>query len=132
MNEGTLLRRFIEAIVEEGAEHGRYTVVRAALSAPDTALIVYRWGAPDMLFGRIYRQQDLYEIFSDDATTAEEYAQEVVTHDFEPPPGAGIILGLAWEASLGVGGQPVHWCDVTGDLMSLHPTLIFSSPENVN
>lgn len=120
------LQAFIGAIIEAGAECGEYTVVRAALSEPDTAIIVYEWMSREPLFGRVYSAQALYAIFSDEATAPGDYAGDVITHDFGPQPGAGRVLNLDWEAHLGLAGRPVHWGDVQGDVAALNPVLIYA------
>ncbi|WP_440312485.1 hypothetical protein [Leucobacter chromiireducens] len=117
------LHRFLDEIVRSGIEFRNYEVVCAATSGDDTAIVLYTWHKSKRVYGRIYRWPDLVAIFDDEACAPEEYASEVIIHDFDSPPGQGQQILYDWTRSLGRAPGDVRWCDAIEDYAGLDPVL---------
>lgn len=123
------LQRFIDEIVSEGIEYENFSVLRAAFSEPDVAILVYSWhGDEDVLYGQIYRTEDIHQIYNDDQIAPEVYASDLVVHDFDSPNGPGTVRNFAWERKLDLGTRAVHWHYLSADYSDLSPELHYVRP----
>lgn len=123
------LQRFMDEIVSEGIEYENFSVLRAAFSEPDVAILVYSWhGDEDVLYGQIYRTEDIHQIYNDDQIAPEVYASDLVVHDFDSPNGPGTVRNFAWERKLDLGTRAVHWHYLSADYSDLSPELHYVRP----
>ncbi|TDP91616.1 hypothetical protein EDF62_2235 [Leucobacter luti] len=117
------LHQFLDEIARAGIEYGTFTVLCAATSGHDTAIVLYRWHGSSRVYGRIYTWADLVSIFNDENASALDYASDRIVHDFESPPGSGREIQFEWTQSLGMSSKDVRWCDVANDYTGLRPVV---------
>ncbi|MBL3698276.1 hypothetical protein [Leucobacter luti] len=116
-----------DEVIAEGIEFGAYRIVRAAISAAEVLVLFYTWGSPDRLIGRIYRDSELAEIYSDAAAPAADIAGSIAALDLGPPPGSGVTRRYPWQEALGLAGVDVEWVNELPSA-ELTPTLHYADP----